>query len=138
MILQWNWLAMKGVDVTDEFIAIYSEELPWSDAKGLVELPQGPEMKLLRHDPADDDAREILVRFPVGYVEPEHTHAGEHMNVILEGTMVVAGKRLGPGDYIYGPRNVAHGPFEYPDGCVLFAAHRGDTIHVYEGKDATE
>ena len=121
--------------MSDAFIAIYSSQLPWTDAKRLVALPYGPEMKLLRHDPDDDDAREILVRFPPGYVEPEHTHEGEHMNIILEGTMVVAGKTLGPGDYIYGPRNVAHGPFEDPDGCLLFAAHRGGTIHEYAGKD---
>jgi quercetin dioxygenase-like cupin family protein len=114
-----------------DFIAINSEDLEWEDGTSLVALPEGVQIKVLRHDPDDDDARDILVRFPPGYVEPRHTHEGEHMNVILEGKMLVSGKTIGPGDYIFGPRNEPHGPFEYPDGCVLFAVHRGGTIHEY-------
>jgi quercetin dioxygenase-like cupin family protein len=117
-----------------EFLAINVAEMPWLDAEELIQLPPGLEMKVLRYDPDDDHARDLLVRFPPGYVEPRHTHPGEHNNIILEGRMLVDGKTLGPGDYVFGPRNVPHGPFEYPDGITLCAFHRGEPAHEYEGK----
>jgi quercetin dioxygenase-like cupin family protein len=116
-----------------EFIACNTDTLPWIDAADYQELPPGQQVKILRHDP-EDGAWDTLVRFPPGYVEPRHTHAGEHMVLILEGRMIVDGKTLGPGDYVYGPPNEPHGPMEYPDGIVLYAAHRGDVAHEYEGK----
>jgi quercetin dioxygenase-like cupin family protein len=117
------------------FLAVYSEQVEWVDGAEIQELPPpGPDVKVLRHYPADDNALDILVRFPPGYVEPRHTHDGEHQCFILEGRMLVDGKTLGPGDYVYGPRNEPHGPFEYPDGILLYASHRGDTAHEYEGK----
>lgn len=122
--------------VTDtRFIALYSSEVEWADGAEIQELPPpGPDVKVLRHFPEDDNALDILVRFPAGYVEPRHTHNGEHMCFILEGRMRVDGKTLGPGDYVYGPRNEPHGPFEYPDGILLYASHRGNTAHEYDGK----
>jgi uncharacterized RmlC-like cupin family protein len=53
----------------------------------------------------------------------------------LSRTCSYDGKTLGPGDYVYGPGGVWHGPFEYPDGILLCAFHRGDPSHFYEGKE---
>ena len=55
---------------------------------------------------------ERITMFPVGYVEPRHEHDHYHSIFILEGTMHVDGKTLGPGDYVFGggPGN-AHGPY---------------------------
>jgi quercetin dioxygenase-like cupin family protein len=115
------------------FFASYTSEIEWQTEDSFRELPPpGPEVKILRRFPEDDDALDVLVRFPRGYVEPRHTHEGEHMVVILEGRVVVDGKTLGPGDYVYGPRNEPHGPFEYPDGVLLYAAHRGPTSPRYD------
>jgi quercetin dioxygenase-like cupin family protein len=127
---------MTGKSVDTRFIALNSGDLEWVSGAEIQELPPpGPEVKILRHFPGDDNALDLLVRFPPGYVEPRHTHSGEHMVFILQGRMLVDGKTLGPGDYVYGPRDEPHGPFEYPDGILLYASHRGDTAHEYEGKD---
>jgi quercetin dioxygenase-like cupin family protein len=120
---------------TAEFLAINTEELPWVDAGAYQELPPGQENKILRRDPDDDDAHDILVRFTDGYVEPRHTHAGEHIVTIVHGKMLIDGKTQGPGDYVYGPRDVDHGEFVFTNGIVLFAAHRGSAAHEYENKD---
>lgn len=113
----------------DRFISVLTNELEWTDGQGLLALPEGIEVKVLAHDPADDDRVDVLVRFPPGYVEPEHTHSGHHVTVVLEGRQIVDGRTLRPGDYLYGPANVPHGPFEYPDGCVVFGSIRGGTLH---------
>jgi anti-sigma factor ChrR (cupin superfamily) len=120
----------------EKFIAMYTDPLPWVQADEINELPPGQEVKILRKYDEDDHALDMLVRYPAGYVEPRHTHAGEHMTLIVEGTMILDGKEYGPGDYIYGPRDVPHGPFEYPEGVVLYASQRGGTVHEYEGKEA--
>jgi quercetin dioxygenase-like cupin family protein len=124
--------------IAKDFIALKTEPLEWEDGGSIQELPPGPQVKILRSEPKDDSALDILVRFPPGYVEPRHTHPGEHSVLILEGTMIVDGKRLGPGDYVFGPRGIPHGPFEYPDGITLYAAHRGNAAHFYEGKTTGE
>lgn len=120
---------------TTGFMALTTCDIAWMDAKQLIELPPGLEIKVLRHDPDDDDARDLLVRFPPGYVEPRHMHPGSHNNIILEGRMLIDGKTLGRGDYVYGPGGVWHGPFAYPDGILLCAFHRGSPVHTYEGKE---
>jgi quercetin dioxygenase-like cupin family protein len=126
---------MTDKTVDTRFIALHSAEIEWASGADIQELPPpGPEVKVLRRFPDDDNALDLLVRFPPGYVEPRHTHSGEHMVFILEGRMLVDGKTLGPGDYVYGPRDEPHGPFEYPDGILLYASHRGSTVHEYAGK----
>ena len=67
----------------------------------------------------------MKVRFPAGYVEPEHSHKSWHSIVILKGRMCVAGKDLRPGDYVFGWDNL-HGPYEYPDGCEVFVVFMGE------------
>jgi quercetin dioxygenase-like cupin family protein len=126
--------ALPG-DAGGELLVLRTDDIPWIDAKELIELPPGLEVKVLRHDPADDNARDLLVHFPPGYVEPRHMHPGSHNNVILQGRMLIDGKTLDHGDYVYGPGGVWHGRFEYPDGIFLCAFHRGDPRHIYEGKE---
>jgi quercetin dioxygenase-like cupin family protein len=117
----------------ERFFARYASEIEWGSAEGVQELASpGVELKVLRRFPDDDDAMDTLVRFPAGHVERRHAHDGEHMMVILEGRLLVDGKTLGPGDYVYGPRNEPHGPFEYPDGALLYAAYRGSTSPQYD------
>jgi hypothetical protein len=46
--------------------------------------------------------------------------------------MCVAGKDLRPGDYVFG-WDQPHGPYEYPDGCEVFAVTMGEeTQHVWD------
>lgn len=112
------------------FLAIYASEVEWQDDTDLLHLPEGVQVKVLMHDPARD-LRVMLVKFPPGYHEPAHVHAGTHADTIIQGTQVVGGKSLRQGDLCYGPAGVEHGPFDYPEGCVVFAVFQGDTVHKY-------
>ena len=68
---------------------------------------------------------DMKVKFPPGYVEPEHSHKSWHSIVVLKGRMCVAGKDLRPGDYVFGWDEL-HGPYEYPDGCEVFVVFMGE------------
>ena len=90
----------------------------------LLTLPPGIQVKVFAQDAAMKRV-DMKVRFPAGYVEPEHSHKSWHSIVILKGRMCVAGKDLRPGDYVFGWDNL-HGPYEYPDGCEVFVVFMGE------------
>ncbi len=112
------------------FLAINSGDLSWQDDTGVLKLPKGVQVKILARDVARN-LTAMLVKFPAGYVEPAHVHHGTHAVVVLEGKQCVAGKTLERGDFCYGPEGEEHGPFEYPEGCVVFGVFQGDTVHNY-------
>lgn len=112
------------------FIALNSDGIAWEDASAVDDIPPPlGEVKVLRRFETDDHAVDLLLRLPPGFVEPRHSHSGEHTVVVLQGRMLVDGKTLYPGDYFYARRDEPHGPFEYPDGVVMYVSHRGDTVH---------
>ena len=104
-------------------------QLPW-DEDGPLALPEGVRCKTLDRDESSGRV-DLIVQFPKGYVEPRHTHASCHSGVILAGKMLIHGKVLEPGDYLFGPANEAHGPMEYPEGCTVFASFYGNPAHQY-------
>jgi len=110
------------------------DQVEWEDAQSRTGLPTGVQWKVLREYPDPDDRVDFLVRFPPGYVEPEHVHPSDHGGIILEGSMTVEGQTFGPGTYAYGVGPIPHGPFEYgPEGCVLYGTmRRGGEVHEYE------
>ncbi|MFQ5880256.1 MAG: cupin domain-containing protein [Dehalococcoidia bacterium] len=112
-------------------ITINTAKIDWEDDT-ITKLPKGVQSKLLFHDPKTG-RRDMLIRFPDGYVEPRHVHEGAHGVVVLRGQQVAEGVPLNPGDYCYGAANIEHGPFEYhgEDGCVVFAVMVGDPVHKY-------
>jgi hypothetical protein len=115
------------------FKAIYDRDLPWEEgaANELLTLPKGVQVKVFARDPAMKRI-DMKVRFPPGYVEPEHSHKSWHSIVVLEGRMCVAGKDLRPGDYVFG-WDRPHGPYEYPDGCEVFVVFMGEgTEHAWD------
>jgi hypothetical protein len=120
------------------FLAIHDHEREWQDGStvDLLNLPKGVEVKIFAHDPAMGRV-DMKVRFPPGYVEPEHSHKSWHSIVVLKGRMCVAGKDLRPGDYVFG-WDEPHGPYEYPDGCEVFVVFMGEGIaHEWDaGKHA--
>ena len=120
-----------GYDHT--FKAIHDHEVPWEsdDVRGLLKLPPGVQVKVLNYDPVMKRI-DMKVKFPPGYVEPEHTHKSWHSIVVLKGRMCVAGKDLRPGDYVFGWDEL-HGPYEYPDGCEVFVVFMGEgTQHIWD------
>lgn len=115
------------------FKAIHDRDVPWTEglANELLTLPKGVQVKVLAHDPAMKRV-DMKVKFPPGYVEPEHSHKSWHSIVVLKGRMCVAGKDLRPGDYVFG-WDRPHGPYEYPDGCEVFVVFMGEgTQHVWD------
>ncbi|MPZ61068.1 MAG: cupin domain-containing protein [Propionibacteriales bacterium] len=111
-------------------------DLEWTDDTDVLDLGHGVQVKIYAHDP-DTGRTDMLVKFPPGYTEPEHAHDSEHSVIVLEGLQIVGGEHMRPGDYVYAPSNVPHGPFEYPEGCTVFASFRGGSArHRYDGSPA--
>ena len=110
-----------------EFVALHDDEIPWEDgeANNVLTLPAGVQVKILNNDQAMGRV-DMKVKFPPGYVEPEHSHKSWHSIVVLKGRMCVAGKDLRPGDYVFG-WDRPHGPYEYPDGCEVFVVFMGES-----------
>jgi quercetin dioxygenase-like cupin family protein len=115
----------------------FRDDPGWEPAE-LYGLPEGCEYRLIRQDEA---AGEVVAfcRLPPGYLEPRHEHDAEHWSVVVEGEMHVEGRVLRPGDVFNGPSGKAHGPFEYPQGAVIFTVARGGSIlHRYDAAAATD
>jgi anti-sigma factor ChrR (cupin superfamily) len=111
-------------------------ELEWQDDAEVLTLGQGVQVKILYRD-AGTQHTDMLIKFPPGYVEPRHAHDSVHSVIVLEGLQVAEGEHMHPGDYVFGGANTPHGPFEYPEGCVVFASFRGPSSqHRYEGSPA--
>jgi anti-sigma factor ChrR (cupin superfamily) len=106
----------------------------WADDVDVLALGEGVQVKIMYRD---DDAGLInmLIKFPPGYTEPEHSHDSEHSGVVLEGVQIVDGQTLLPGDTLHAPANVPHGPFQYPEGCVVFTSFRGNSAQHALTKD---
>ena len=122
----------------ESFHIAHRWDLQWQDDSDVLSLGSGVQVKVLYEDPAAGIA-DMLVKFPPGYVEPEHAHESSHAVVVLEGTQIVRGEHLHPGDYVWAAGPEPHGPFEYPEGCVVFASFRGNSaLHRYEGSPAGE
>jgi len=116
------------------FRAIRDHEVPWQEgSKSVLKLPVGVQVKIFAHDMAMGRI-DMRVKFPPGYVEPEHYHKSWHSIVVLKGRMCVAGKDLRPGDYVFGWDEL-HGPYEYPDGCEVFVVFMGESV-VHEWDEA--
>lgn len=121
-----------------QFNTAHRWDLEWSDDSEVLALGHGVQVKVYYHD-AESGHTDMLIKFPPGYVEPEHAHASEHSVVVLEGLQIVRGEPMRPGDSVYAPPEVPHGPFEYPEGCVVFASFRGGSaLHRYPGSPAGE
>ena len=110
------------------FKTVHSGDLDWRDAKDVLTLPEGVQVKVLFQDDATQHI-DMLIKFPPGYKEPEHVHEAEHSILVMQGRSLVRGQEMRPGDYVFGPANQPHGPFEYPEGLVVFASFRGGSAH---------
>lgn len=111
-------------------------EIDWEDDVDVLTLRQGVQVKIYHQDP-ETEHTDMLIKFPPGYVEPEHNHDSSHSVVVLEGLQIANGEPMRPGDYVWASGEEPHGPFEYPEGCVVFASFRGPSSqHRYEGSPA--
>jgi anti-sigma factor ChrR (cupin superfamily) len=124
--------------MTSSFVTGHRWDRDWEDDTELLTLGNGVRVKVFRQD-TERGRLDVLVWFPPGYVEPAHAHDSEHSIVVLEGEQVVGSARLRAGDYCYAGREEIHGPFAYPEGCVVFASFTGVSAqHRYPGSPGGE
>ena len=110
----------------------------WQDDVDVLALRGGVQVKVLFED-RQIGVTDMLVKFPPGYVEPEHTHDSSHSIIVLEGAQIVNGVHLHTGDYAWASGPEPHGPYSYPEGAVVFVSMRGaSTRHHYKGSPAGE
>lgn len=113
-------------------------DLEWQNDVDILTLGHGVQVKILYQD-LETQHTDMLVKFPAGYVEPQHTHDASHSIMVLEGVQIANGEPMHPGDYVWASGPEPHGPFEYPEGCVVFVSFRGPSIkHIYPGSPAIE
>ena len=111
-------------------------DFDWQDDVDVLTLGKGVQVKVYYQDP-ETQQLDLLIKFPPGYVEPRHTHDSSHSVVVLEGLQIAAGEPMRPGDYVWARGDEPHGPFEYPEGCVVFASFSGRSAqHRYPGSPA--
>ncbi len=128
-----NKVVKRKKKFVNKFKAIHDKEMRWEESAAvkLLTLPKGLKVKIFNHDPIMKRI-DMKVKFPPGYIEPEHTHKSWHSILVTKGRMCVAGKDLRPGDYVFG-WDLPHGPYEYPDGCEVFIVFMGDgTQHTWD------
>ncbi len=122
--------------MSKDFHTAHRWDLEWEDDVDVLTLGNGVQVKILFENP-DGDHVDMLIKFPPGYTEPEHTHDSSHSVIVLEGEQIVGGERMLPGSYVWASGPEPHGPFEYPEGCVVFASFRGTSSqHRYPGSPA--
>ncbi|MDP3984961.1 MAG: cupin domain-containing protein [Acidimicrobiia bacterium] len=115
---------------------VHSGDLEWQDDIDILDLGHGVQVKILFQD-RDNQHTDMLVKFPPGYEEPRHNHQSSHSIIVLEGVQIAEGEPLQPGDYCWASGGRPHGPFEYPQGCVVFVSFRGPSVkHLYTGSPA--
>ena len=106
-------------------------DVPWERR---TEDDWPPLVKRMVRDPEHDLAVNIIW-YARGVVEPRHVHDATHATWVLLGSAEMDGERIGPGDLVYGPSAVPHGPLTYEMGCLLFGTLKGITLHSAVGDD---
>lgn len=118
------------------FHTAHRSEIQWQDDTEVLTLGHGVQVKIMYEDP-ETQHTDMLIKFPSGYTEPRHNHESSHSVIVLEGLQIAEGEPMHPGDYVWADGTRPHGPFEYPEGCVVFASFRGASAkHRYEGSPA--
>lgn len=114
-------------------VVVDPEKIEWETVeRALGRLGRGPEVahapevvkralvKVLSHD-EETGAIAGFAKFDKGYHESKHTHPSDNFFTVLEGKLVdEKGNEIKKGMYCFTPAGVEHGPFDAPEGCVLF------------------
>ena len=101
-------------------------DVPWESR---TEDDWPPLVKRMVRDP-DHDLAVNIIWYARGVVEPRHVHDATHSTWVLLGSAEMGDERIGPGDLVYGPSGVPHGPLTYEMGCLLFGTLKGVTLHT--------
>jgi quercetin dioxygenase-like cupin family protein len=106
-------------------------ELPPSQPT-IYDRPIG--MRLLHQDPSSGEEH-YLVRYPAGLGARRHRHTAAHTIVVLEGSLVVDGRVVGPGTYCHFPAGqpMHHAPTAEEPCLFLNIFHGPADVHPVEG-----
>lgn len=98
---------------------VQSQKLPWqSDAPAA--LGAGTALKRLSED-ADSGALSALVRYPAGYRSDATALAADEEFLVLDGELVIGGRRFGPYSYAHWPAGFDAGSRASDRGAVVLA-----------------
>jgi quercetin dioxygenase-like cupin family protein len=108
----------------DRFFATNTAEQPWEERFN-EKLGKTMFRKELHINP-DTGAEIRMVRYPAGFVNPNHTHPCGHGLFVLEGTLVTHKGSFGPGSFVWFPEGEAmeHGATDEVDVTVLFITNK--------------
>ena len=120
---------------TGGYTIVRKADIPWEDRKNVDGWPSRAGMY---YDDRENELCMRLIDYPVGSVEPRHTHPGAHATTLLKHSAVVDGIKLKPLDVVLGPSNEPHGPLDYRDSCQLFSVFVGSFYHSEVEKLGTE
>lgn len=131
--------AKSAMKAGKEFVVWPAEGLQW---KALPDAPPGPMIAVISGDPGKG-AYKGIEKFPAGFSAPMHTHDSDHKVVVISGTWIHGeeGKpdvRLGPGSYLFQPKNLKHTTAcDSASECVFFIESGGKmSIKLVEEKAA--
>jgi anti-sigma factor ChrR (cupin superfamily) len=108
------------------YTIVRKADIAWEDRKNVDGWPSRAGMY---YDDRENGLCMRLIDYPVGSVEPRHTHPGAHATTLLKHSAVVDGIKLKPLDVVLGPSNEPHGPLDYRDSCQLFSVFSGSFFH---------
>ena len=92
---------------------------------GHTEVAKGVWVKVLNHD-EETGAMALLGKLDKGFHEAKHKHSSDCDVMILEGKLVDGkGNEIKRGMYVFFRAGVEHGPFDAPEGCILFVYSNG-------------
>ena len=111
---------------TGGYTLVRKADIAWEDRKNVDGWPSRAGMY---YDDRENGLCMRLIDYPVGSVEPRHTHPGAHATTLLKHSAVVDGIKLKPLDVVLGPSNEPHGPLDYRDSCQLFSVFSGSFYH---------
>jgi quercetin dioxygenase-like cupin family protein len=106
------------------FFALITQDLPW-EPRHNEKLNKLMFRKELHIDP--DTGQEIrIVKYPAGFVNPNHTHPCGHGLYVLEGNLVTHKGTFGPGTFVWFPEGevMEHGATPDADVTVLFITNK--------------
>ena len=105
-----------------KMVVVDPEKIEWEPVE---QLQKGAWAKLLSLD-EETGAMALLGKFDKGFHEPKHKHPSDCDAIVLEGKLVdEKGNEIKRGMYFFAPAGVEHGPFDAPEGCVLFVYFNG-------------
>ena len=114
--------------VSNEMVIVDSEKIEWESIEELSEgriCASGVQVKVLNRD-EETGAMVLLAKWERGFHEAKHIHLSDNDFIVLKGKLVdEKGNEIKKGMCFFSKAGVEHGPFDAPEGCILFVHFKG-------------